>query len=92
VDWFCCHRFDSPNVFASLLDAELGGYFRLTSDARARAEDDRVVRAIRPHMLPRVRTESGHQDLGFLALELLSGDDPGLQVGQLGQLVRPAGR
>ncbi len=21
VDWFCCPRFDSPSVFASLLDA-----------------------------------------------------------------------
>ena len=22
VDWFCCPRFDSPSVFASLLDAD----------------------------------------------------------------------
>jgi GH15 family glucan-1,4-alpha-glucosidase len=29
VDWFCCPRFDSPSVFASLLDADEGGYFRL---------------------------------------------------------------
>jgi GH15 family glucan-1,4-alpha-glucosidase len=29
VDWFCCPRFDSPSVFASLLDAEKGGYFRI---------------------------------------------------------------
>lgn len=32
VDWFCCPRFDSPSVFASLLDAEQGGYFRITPD------------------------------------------------------------
>ncbi len=32
VDWFCCPRFDSPSVFASLLDAERGGYFRITPD------------------------------------------------------------
>jgi GH15 family glucan-1,4-alpha-glucosidase len=35
VDWFCCPRFDSPSVFASLLDAQRGGYFRIapnTSD------------------------------------------------------------
>jgi len=35
VDWFCCPRFDSPSVFASLLDADHGGYFRIapgTSD------------------------------------------------------------
>jgi GH15 family glucan-1,4-alpha-glucosidase len=29
VDFFCCPRFDSPTVFASLLDAEQGGYFRI---------------------------------------------------------------
>jgi|HubBroStandDraft_1064217.scaffolds.fasta_scaffold06226_6 GH15 family glucan-1,4-alpha-glucosidase len=32
VDWFCCPRFDSPSVFASLLDADKGGYFRITPD------------------------------------------------------------
>jgi GH15 family glucan-1,4-alpha-glucosidase len=32
VDWFCCPRFDSPSVFASLLDADRGGYFRITPD------------------------------------------------------------
>jgi pentatricopeptide repeat protein len=29
VDFFCCPRFDSPSVFASLLDADRGGYFRI---------------------------------------------------------------
>jgi GH15 family glucan-1,4-alpha-glucosidase len=29
IDWFCCPRFDSPSLFASLLDAEKGGYFRI---------------------------------------------------------------
>ena len=32
VDWFCCPRFDSPSVFASLLDADRGGYFRIAPD------------------------------------------------------------
>jgi GH15 family glucan-1,4-alpha-glucosidase len=32
VDWFCCPRFDSPSVFASLLDADRGGYFRISPD------------------------------------------------------------
>src|SRR5438552_2785123 len=29
IDWFCSPRFDSPSVFASLLDADKGGYFRI---------------------------------------------------------------
>ena len=28
IDWFCCPRFDSPSIFASLLDKEKGGRFR----------------------------------------------------------------
>jgi GH15 family glucan-1,4-alpha-glucosidase len=32
VDWFCCPRFDSPSVFASLLDADRGGHFRMAPD------------------------------------------------------------
>jgi GH15 family glucan-1,4-alpha-glucosidase len=32
IDWFCCPRFDSPSVFASLLDADHGGYFRVAPD------------------------------------------------------------
>jgi GH15 family glucan-1,4-alpha-glucosidase len=29
VDWFCCPRFDSPSIFASLLDHRKGGHFTL---------------------------------------------------------------
>ena len=34
IDWFCCPRFDSPSVFASLLDAERGGHFRIAPGRR----------------------------------------------------------
>ena len=30
IDWFCCPRFDSPSIFASLLDHERGGHFSIT--------------------------------------------------------------
>jgi GH15 family glucan-1,4-alpha-glucosidase len=41
VDWFCCPRFDSPSVFASLLDADHGGHFRIAPD-----RDDYVTRQL----------------------------------------------
>ena len=33
VDWFCTPRFDSPSVFASLLDADRGGRFRIAPES-----------------------------------------------------------
>ena len=33
IDWYCCPSFDSPSVFAAILDAERGGRFALTTDA-----------------------------------------------------------
>jgi GH15 family glucan-1,4-alpha-glucosidase len=41
VDFFCCPRFDSPSVFASLLDADGGGYFRI-----APASDNYVTKQL----------------------------------------------
>jgi len=29
IDWYCPERFDAPSIFASILDAEKGGYFRI---------------------------------------------------------------
>ncbi|MFE3445813.1 glycoside hydrolase family 15 protein [Nocardia sp. NPDC059180] len=37
IDWWCTPRFDSPSLFASLLDSERGGYCRLAADATADA-------------------------------------------------------
>ena len=33
IDWFCCPRFDSPSIFASLLDHQRGGYFSIRPDS-----------------------------------------------------------
>jgi len=41
LDWFCCPRFDSPSVFASLLDADRGGFFKISPD-----RDDYVSRQL----------------------------------------------
>ena len=41
IDWFCCPRFDSPSIFASLLDHDRGGYFRIGPD-----RDDYVSRQL----------------------------------------------
>jgi GH15 family glucan-1,4-alpha-glucosidase len=32
IDWYCCPRFDSPSVFAAILDANEGGHFRISPD------------------------------------------------------------
>ena len=32
IDWFCAPRFDSPSIFASLLDSENGGNFRIAPE------------------------------------------------------------
>jgi GH15 family glucan-1,4-alpha-glucosidase len=32
INWFCCPRFDSPSVFASLLDADKGGHFKVSPE------------------------------------------------------------
>ncbi|MET9623796.1 glycoside hydrolase family 15 protein [Streptomyces sp. NPDC006464] len=41
VDWMCAPRFDSPSIFAALLDAERGGHFTI-----APVGDDTTVRQL----------------------------------------------
>jgi GH15 family glucan-1,4-alpha-glucosidase len=41
IDWMCCPRFDSPSIFASLLDHDRGGHFRVGPDL-----DDYVSRQL----------------------------------------------
>ena len=32
IDWYCCPHFDSPSVFAAILDRERGGHWRIAPD------------------------------------------------------------
>jgi GH15 family glucan-1,4-alpha-glucosidase len=41
VDWYCCPRFDAPSVFASLLDRDRGGYFRIAPE-----DPDHIVKQL----------------------------------------------
>ena len=41
IDWMCCPRFDSSSIFASLLDHDSGGHFRVAPD-----RDDYVSRQL----------------------------------------------
>ncbi|WP_448810486.1 glycoside hydrolase family 15 protein [Agromyces bauzanensis] len=58
IDWFCFPRFDSPSVFASLLDRERGGYCSIRP-----ATDDYVTRQLYlPNttiLITRFMTEAG---------------------------------
>jgi len=38
IDWYCCPRFDSPSVFAAILDAGRGGAFELAADVPSRTK------------------------------------------------------
>jgi len=38
IDWYCCGAFDSPSVFASILDTERGGCFELAAAVPARTK------------------------------------------------------
>ena len=72
VDWFCCPRFDSPSVFASLLDAERGGHFRIAPDRKEYVSRQRRPRRHAVHDRP----------LGLYAGEIGS---TGEQLGNLPQ-------
>lgn len=42
IDWFCAPRFDRSAIFASLLDAQKGGQFRMAPVGTRRGGADRL--------------------------------------------------
>jgi GH15 family glucan-1,4-alpha-glucosidase len=62
IDWYCCPRFDSPSVFASLLDSERGGRLQVRP-----AVDDFVVKQLyipdTAVLVTRFMTEAGVGEL-----------------------------
>ncbi|MFJ3725601.1 glycoside hydrolase family 15 protein [Streptomyces sp. NPDC090045] len=40
LNWFCSPRFDSPSIFAGLLDDSRGGYFAITADVLPGSDDE----------------------------------------------------
>ncbi|NUS07271.1 MAG: glycoside hydrolase family 15 protein [Nonomuraea sp.] len=83
VDWFCFPRFDSPSVFASLLDHDRGGHFRIGPDA-----DEYVSRQLyQPDtalLITRFMTESGVGEL----LDFMPVAGPGTHRHRLIRVVR----
>src|SRR5204863_7313992 len=36
IDWLCWRRFDSPSIFAAILDAEVGGYWSIRPEQESK--------------------------------------------------------
>jgi GH15 family glucan-1,4-alpha-glucosidase len=73
IDWLCLPRFDSPSVFASLLDPVRGGCFRFdgVDPVSSRMQYERNTNVLRT----RVRTAEGEFDVFDHAPRIASGAD-----------------
>ena len=78
IDWYCCPRFDSPSVFAAILDADRGGLFR--DRARRRRVDLQAALPARHqhphHALPDARRGGGGAGLHAPARHRRGGAPP----------------
>ncbi|MFI9320063.1 glycoside hydrolase family 15 protein [Kitasatospora aureofaciens] len=59
VDWWCAPRFDSPSLFASLLDSDRGGHCRLAADLGDRATVRQLYLPDTPILITRFLAEEG---------------------------------
>ena len=73
LDWLCWPRFDSPSIFAALLDVERGGRFSISPSGRFRGE-----RRYLPHTnVLRTRFEAAGGELSLTDfMPVCSGDGP----------------
>jgi GH15 family glucan-1,4-alpha-glucosidase len=62
IDWYCCPHFDSPSVFAAILDADKGGFFRIAPIELASGDATVVRRAVSAAERER---SSAHKQLYF---------------------------
>ncbi|MEE1783780.1 glycoside hydrolase family 15 protein [Streptomyces sp. SP17BM10] len=59
VDWWCTPRFDSPSLFASLLDSDRGGHCRLAADLGEKVTVRQLYLPDTPILITRFLAEEG---------------------------------
>ncbi|WP_415940052.1 glycoside hydrolase family 15 protein [Streptomyces sp. 039-1] len=59
VDWWCTPRFDSPSLFASLLDSDRGGHCRLAADPGEQATVRQLYLPDTPVLITRFMAPEG---------------------------------
>ena len=59
VDWWCTPRFDSPSLFASLLDSDRGGHCRLAADLGDQARVRQLYLPDTPILITRFMAPEG---------------------------------
>ncbi|MGC5311786.1 glycoside hydrolase family 15 protein [Micromonospora zamorensis] len=59
LDWFCAPRFDSPSVFAGLLDHTKGGYFRIAPHGVDELRKEQLYLPGTPILITRFLTPAG---------------------------------
>ncbi|WP_406079237.1 glycoside hydrolase family 15 protein [Micromonospora sp. NBC_00858] len=59
LDWFCAPRFDSPSLFAGLLDLKRGGYFRIAPDGGGDVRKEQLYLPRTPILITRFLTSGG---------------------------------
>lgn len=74
IDWLCLPFFDSPSLFARLLDEERGGFFRISAEDIVRVEQSYAYHT--PILKTRFETKDGvFEVMDYMPRFLTSGND-----------------